>query len=181
MNMPQKTEIEWFGISEGLPVIPEGRYAVKILVMVFDSSLEKCFPGSGHNVLEAMYGCTTNKEGKKCGAWTNSELLFDFQTLEPGVFPDSDWMPIIDRVVAWAYWPEGPKGLYVKQKNERGHKLYETGEEDAPDAILDSNGEVVLSLCRVCGGAEGCLPTHCPNRQLTAYELDQISQGELDF
>lgn len=39
------------------------------------------------------------------------------------------------------------------------HKLYETGDRGAPASILDWNGEVVLSLCKVCGGAEGDMPT----------------------
>ena len=34
------------------------------------------------------------------------------------------------------------------------HKLYKTGDADAPDAIKDRNGEVVLRLCRSCGKGE---------------------------
>lgn len=34
------------------------------------------------------------------------------------------------------------------------HKLYETGDIDAPDAIKDRNGEVVLSMCARCGRGE---------------------------
>jgi len=34
------------------------------------------------------------------------------------------------------------------------HDLYKTGDEDAPEAIKDRNGEVVLSMCRRCGRAE---------------------------
>lgn len=34
------------------------------------------------------------------------------------------------------------------------HVLYETGDKDAPDAVKDRNGEVVLGLCKVCGLAE---------------------------
>lgn len=61
------------------------------------------------------------------------------------------------------------------------HKLYETGDKDAPHSILDGNGEVVLALCRVCGGAEGTLPTCCPGRRLTPKEEEEIYRGELDF
>ena len=34
------------------------------------------------------------------------------------------------------------------------HNLYKTGDGDAPDAIKDRNGEVVLDLCRVCNRGE---------------------------
>ena len=61
------------------------------------------------------------------------------------------------------------------------HALYETGDADAPDDILDMNGEVVLALCRNCGGAECSLPTNCPGRKLTPEEEDDICNGKLDF
>jgi hypothetical protein len=34
------------------------------------------------------------------------------------------------------------------------HIFYETGDKEAPEAIKDSNGEVVLLMCKVCGKAE---------------------------
>lgn len=61
------------------------------------------------------------------------------------------------------------------------HQLYETGDNDAPNSIKDRNGEVALGLCRVCGGAEGTLPTNCPSRRLTPEEEDAIYAGKLDF
>ena len=54
------------------------------------------------------------------------------------------------------------------------HELYKTGDVDAPSAILDRNDEVVLSLCKVCGGAEASLPLICPGRRMTADELDAV-------
>lgn len=44
------------------------------------------------------------------------------------------------------------------------HSLYETSDPDAPDAIKDRNGEVVLSLCAVCGAAESELNQSCEAR-----------------
>jgi len=61
------------------------------------------------------------------------------------------------------------------------HILYSNSDKDRPRSICDGNGEVALSLCKVCGGAESCLPTHCPGRRLTGEELDKITAGELDF
>ena len=34
------------------------------------------------------------------------------------------------------------------------HKLYETSDRDAPDCIKDSNGVVVLDLCKWCNRGE---------------------------
>jgi hypothetical protein len=47
------------------------------------------------------------------------------------------------------------------------HDLYETGDPDAPDAIKDRNGEVVLGLCRKCGKAEVQLDEPCSPREGT--------------
>lgn len=41
------------------------------------------------------------------------------------------------------------------------HDLYRTGDIDAPDAIKDSRGEVVLGLCKKCGRAEIELADRC--------------------
>ena len=61
------------------------------------------------------------------------------------------------------------------------HQMYETGDRDAPSAILDRNGEVVLSLCKICGGAEGAMPTDCPGTTISGQQLDDIYAGRLDF
>ena len=61
------------------------------------------------------------------------------------------------------------------------HILYKTEDTDRPRDICDTGGEVVLSLCRICGGAEGAMPTNCPGRKLTGDELDAIYSGKLDF
>lgn len=61
------------------------------------------------------------------------------------------------------------------------HVLYETKDSDKPQSICDGNGEVVLGLCRICGGAESSLATNCPGRTLTPEEADSICAGELDF
>ena len=42
------------------------------------------------------------------------------------------------------------------------HDLIKTGDEDSHRAIEDTNGEVVLAQCRVCGQAEGELAEVCP-------------------
>lgn len=42
------------------------------------------------------------------------------------------------------------------------HDLYQTSDADRPDTVCDSNGEVVLDLCRRCGQAEADLERDCP-------------------
>ena len=61
------------------------------------------------------------------------------------------------------------------------HKLYKTGDSDAPDAIKDRNGEVVLALCRVCGGVEGSLPSDCPGKKMSSLDMDMVYEGLKDF
>lgn len=41
-----------------------------------------------------------------------------------------------------------------KPAEPRAHILYETADKDRPEQICDSNGEVVLGQCKVCGMAE---------------------------
>jgi len=48
------------------------------------------------------------------------------------------------------------------------HVLYETGDKDAPESIKDSNGEVVLGLCRKCWRGEIELAEPCGPRQPAA-------------
>ena len=51
------------------------------------------------------------------------------------------------------------------------HNLYKTGDADAPSAIKDRNGEVVLDLCKRCGQGEGELGPTCSgitNEQISA-------------
>jgi hypothetical protein len=38
-----------------------------------------------------------------------------------------------------------------------------------------------LSLCSVCGGLEGGLPTECPGENMNSEIMDRIYRGEIDF
>jgi len=42
------------------------------------------------------------------------------------------------------------------------HHFYAPTDPDCPKALLDSNGDMVLAMCRVCGQAEGDLEEKCP-------------------
>jgi hypothetical protein len=38
-----------------------------------------------------------------------------------------------------------------------------------------------LYVCRVCGGAEGSLPSHCPGHRAGVDRLDLVYRGLLDY
>lgn len=56
------------------------------------------------------------------------------------------------------------------------HVLYKTGDPDAPDAIKDRNGEVVLDLCRLCGQTESTLEEDCP--AMVWYYQGNVHKGD---
>ena len=58
-------------------------------------------------------------------------------------------------------------------KNNPNHRLFKTGDRDAPEEIKDRNGHVALSLCRKCGKAEIELTAPCP-----FHDDEEILPGE---
>jgi hypothetical protein len=38
-----------------------------------------------------------------------------------------------------------------------------------------------LSVCSVCGGAEGSMPTECPGFMMSPVEAQAVYKGEIDF
>lgn len=52
------------------------------------------------------------------------------------------------------------------------HALYTDSDTDRPDVICDSNGQVVLSLCKTCGRAEAELSQPCTPR----FTDEQLAQ-----
>lgn len=66
--------------------------------------------------------------------------------------------------------PHGPTfkagwNAYAKLRFSNEHELYSDSDPVKPDAICDSNGQVVLGLCKVCGQAEGDLEPTCPSKR----------------
>lgn len=62
-------------------------------------------------------------------------------------------------------------------EKEPEHVLYETGDADAPDAIKDRNGDVVLALCRNCGKGEIDLHGSCRNQKESAMTQDKRGES----
>lgn len=64
----------------------------------------------------------------------------------------------------------------------KSHNLYKDGDPDAPPEILDSNGQVALSLCRDCGKGESELEEDCicPVCKGTGYDSYGYNDGIYD-
>lgn len=79
--------------------------------------------------------------------------------VEAGQFLANKWNGTNDE---WMLVPCTPTHFVVLEPPlPKQHRLYETGDEDAPGQIRDRNGEVVLGLCRDCGRAEIELSEPC--------------------
>lgn len=65
------------------------------------------------------------------------------------------------------------------QPAEVQHVLYTNADADAPDAIKDRHGDVVLGLCKVCGQAEGDLEKQCPGPKKTPAEVGDLDVAAL--
>ena len=55
--------------------------------------------------------------------------------------------------------------VHVRDERSFAHDLYTEDDEDPPQAILDRNGSVVLSLCKRCGLGEAELDYPCLPRR----------------
>lgn len=55
------------------------------------------------------------------------------------------------------------------------HILYQTGDNDAPKSIKDSNDEVVLNMCKLCGKAESELVNEECEHNLFINDTDEGS------
>lgn len=63
-------------------------------------------------------------------------------------------------------------------KSDRPHVLVRhTNCEREYCSICDGG----LSLCEVCGGAEGSMPTECPGERMSGDQIDAVYAGNLDF
>lgn len=68
--------------------------------------------------------------------------------------------------------PQGYPKTTEQKTEPRQHILYEDGDTDIPEDILDRNGEVVLGLCKVCFRAECELAEPCYPRP-TLFQVAQ--------
>lgn len=92
--------MKWISVKDKLPEIPEGRYAVSVLVAEFDSTYEELNPGNGYSVYECSYGRHGNNK------LFDESKENDFMTLYCG--EEDCWGPTGDPVTHWMYLPDPP-------------------------------------------------------------------------
>jgi len=100
--------MEWISVKDRLPVIPKGKYGVTVLVAEFDPVFEEINPGNGYSVTTALYGSTSDRDGKKKRMFKGYELDFDFQDLYIGK-EWGEYGTTGDEVTHWMYLPEPPE------------------------------------------------------------------------
>lgn len=89
--------------------------------------------------------------------------------VERRIYPDDRKLPYQYRNAQGrrcTSWHERRAAPVAAQPSEpkRQHVLYQDGDKDIPKAILDSNGQVVLGMCKVCRRAESELNNYEPCR-----------------
>lgn len=87
--------------------------------------------------------------------------------------------PVSDDVINFA------RRLRAKWEKEQGltrHEFYKDGDKDVPEQIKDRNGQVVLTLCKLCNQAEGELKSdYCPQptESRAEWEREQLTTEEI--
>ena len=104
--------IEWQPVSIK-PIIPEGRYAVSILMIVYDSVYDEINPGYGWEVYNGVYSSTRDRKGEKSKMYMGIDLEYDFQCLYIGS-NYGEYGPIYDEIKYWAYMPKMINGKLVR-------------------------------------------------------------------
>jgi hypothetical protein len=61
------------------------------------------------------------------------------------------------------------------------HNLYTTANHNCDPDLHCNICDGGLSLCMICGGAEGALPTHCPGVKMTSDQIELVYDGKLDY
>lgn len=95
--------MEWISVNDDLPVIPEGKHAVRVIVATFDSVYDELSGGNGYSVYQVFYGPTKDKK-----FFNPDSLEFDFYEGYYG-YKEFDYGPTGDPVKHWMYFPEPPK------------------------------------------------------------------------
>lgn len=68
-----------------------------------------------------------------------------------------------------------------KEQGLTRHEFYKDGDKDVPEQIKDRNGQVVLTLCKLCNQAEGELESdYCPQptESRAEWEREQLTWKE---
>ncbi len=86
-------EVNWISVDDKLPTIPEGKYGVSVLVVMFDYIFEELHPGGGQEVQPSQF---FRGEFKQLAYGENGHM----------------WVVPSDKVTHWMYLPDPP----IKEK-----------------------------------------------------------------
>ena len=95
---------KWNKVSDCLPEIPKGKYGIKVLITTWDEV------GGYQDVVACNYAVVTNRDGKHINPLFEDRPVgsADFMQLYVGK-GKTGWMPIMDEITHWQYYPEAPK------------------------------------------------------------------------
>lgn len=104
---------KWISVKDNLPVIPEGQYAVSVLVAVYDYMYhESCGPKGAYTVCQIHYAKLNehHKEGWELILGTSENMPEEEFVTRYSSGNDKGCIgPIIDEVTHWMYLPEPPE------------------------------------------------------------------------
>lgn len=101
------SNMKWISVKDSLPIIPEGRYGVPVIVATFDPIYAEENGGNGYFVHEAHFGSTINREGKKLDMYIGTEIDYDFMELWEGSYGYC-WGPTSNSVTHWMPFSDTP-------------------------------------------------------------------------
>lgn len=124
-----------------------------------------------HNAMIRGTGMAKRKQNTlKATLWTNTRRVNLEGPLHAGICEcfsyikdreKREWMLARMTKIHEAKCAREDRAKRAEENAPPKHDLYQTGDEGAPEAILDSNGYVALGLCRRCGRAEVELNEPC--------------------
>jgi len=92
----------WIKISERLPVIPEGKYGVNVIIATWDGEYQE------------VYDCSFMKVTTRDGKYVDQMFEYlpidgeDFGQMYLSGTGDTGWVPIFEEITHWQYFPEAP-------------------------------------------------------------------------
>lgn len=107
--------MNWISVKDRLPVIPEGKYGISILVAEFDPVFEELCPGRGYTVKQGHYGRIVGRNGKVLPHFLscNYNELDGPQFMELWVGDNVGFGPVFEEITHWMPMPEPPTFTFV--------------------------------------------------------------------
>ena len=106
--------MNWKRVIDELPVIPEGRYGIQVLVAEFDACYDECINSQGfernaYSVHSVGYSIIDYKRMPMFEGSIYPDGSETFTTMYIGAGKDAEFGPTGDIVTHWMYMPEPPE------------------------------------------------------------------------